>query len=145
MRPSVIDLLRLHLDRVVAVVCLAVGVLALILGYIGASDTPYVVEQIPYVISGGITGLLLLGVAATLYLSADLRDEWRKLDELHRDIAALRDSPAAGPGDTQAVLSALQRRVEALESADLTPAAASSNGKSVTSRSRRSASEARRG
>jgi hypothetical protein len=33
-------------------------------------------------VSGGITGILLMGAAATLWLSADMRDEWRKLDEL---------------------------------------------------------------
>jgi hypothetical protein len=27
-------------------------------------------------------GLFLLGVGATVWISADLRDEWRKLDEL---------------------------------------------------------------
>jgi len=33
-------------------------------------------------ISGGILGLFLLGSAGVLYLSADMRDEWRKLDNI---------------------------------------------------------------
>ena len=44
------------------------------------SGSPYAAAQLPYIISGGIGGIFLLGVGATLWLSADLRDEWRKLD-----------------------------------------------------------------
>ena len=69
-------------DRVLAWVCVGVGALALILGWVGVTDTPYSFEQIPYVISGGLGGIFLLGVGAMLWVSADLRDEWRKLNEL---------------------------------------------------------------
>jgi hypothetical protein len=73
---------RTQLDRVAAAACLALGALALLLGYIGISGTALAYKQLPYLISGGLLGALLVGVAATLYLSADLRDEWRKLDTL---------------------------------------------------------------
>jgi hypothetical protein len=46
------------------------------------SDTLNTGEQLPYVVSGGMVGLFLLGLGAMLWLSADLRDEWRKLDRL---------------------------------------------------------------
>jgi hypothetical protein len=42
----------------------------------------------PYIISGGVGGLFFLAVGGTLWLSADLRDEWRKLDAID---AAIRD------------------------------------------------------
>jgi hypothetical protein len=33
-----------------------------------------------------MTGLFLLGLGALLWLSADLRDEWRKLDAIDRHL-----------------------------------------------------------
>lgn len=74
--------IRNQWDRVLAWVLAAAGALALILGWLGVTDTPYSWEQIPFVISGGLGGIYLLGLGAMLWFSADLRDEWRKLDEL---------------------------------------------------------------
>jgi len=72
--------LRLQWDRVLAWAFVVAGAIALVAGWVGVSGTAYAAEQLPYVISGGIGGIFLLGVGATLWLSADLRDEWRKLD-----------------------------------------------------------------
>jgi hypothetical protein len=33
----------------------------------------------PYIVSNGLFGIFLLGIAAVLWISADLRDEWREL------------------------------------------------------------------
>lgn len=82
-------------DRVASWVAVALGAVVLLIGWIGVSGTPYVFEQVPYVVSGGIGGLFLLGLGAVLWLSADLRDEWRKLDSLEE---ALREA-SAGPPD----------------------------------------------
>ena len=49
-------------------------------------------QQIPYIISGGIGGLFLLGLGAMLWLSADLRDEWRKLDAIERQLRVESDT-----------------------------------------------------
>jgi hypothetical protein len=78
-------------DRVASWVAVALGALLLLIGWIGVSGTSYVFEQVPYVVSGGIGGLFLLGLGAVLWLSADLRDEWRKLDSLEE---ALREAAA---------------------------------------------------
>jgi hypothetical protein len=83
-----IDWVRLQWDRVGAWVCIGVGALVLLLGYIGVSGTPYTSEQLPYIISGGLTGIFLLGIGGMLWLSADLRDEWRKLDNLDESLQA---------------------------------------------------------
>jgi hypothetical protein len=69
-------------DRVGAVVLVVVGALALLLGWLGISDAVLPSEQLPYLLSGGLVGVFLLGVGTTMWLSADLRDEWRKLDRL---------------------------------------------------------------
>lgn len=74
--------IRNQWDRVGAWLLAATGGLALILGWVGVTSTPYTFEQIPYVISGGLGGIFLLDLAAMLWISADLRDEWRKLDEI---------------------------------------------------------------
>lgn len=71
-------------DRVAAIICIALGAVALFLGWHGTSHTAYPAQQIPYVISGGIGGALLIALGAALLISADLRDEWRKLDRIER-------------------------------------------------------------
>jgi len=76
-------------DRVGAWMCIVAGAIALLLGYLGVSGTLDTAEQIPYVVSGGMTGLFLLGLGALLWLSADLRDEWRKLDAIERHLAEI--------------------------------------------------------
>ncbi|MCU1692668.1 MAG: hypothetical protein JWM64_1759 [Frankiales bacterium] len=76
-------------DRTMAWVAVSLGLLALLVGWIGVSRTGYVFEQMPYVVSGGIGGLFLLGLGAMLWLSADLRDEWRKLDVLEQVLREL--------------------------------------------------------
>jgi hypothetical protein len=88
---------RAEWDRVAACGVVLMGAIALFLGYQGISGSAYVSEQLAYLISGGIGGLFLLGVGATLFLSADLHDEWRKLDDLEAAIRGSRESDSGGP------------------------------------------------
>ena len=78
--------LRNQWDRAGAWLCVIAGAIALVIGYFGVSGTLETGKQIPYVVSGGLVGLFLLGLGALLWLSADLRDEWRKLDRLERAV-----------------------------------------------------------
>jgi hypothetical protein len=78
--------LRNQWDRSAAVAAVVFGVVALVLGYLGVSRSTLATQQIPYLASGGLAGLFALGLGATLWLSADLRDEWRKLDRIHQDL-----------------------------------------------------------
>ena len=43
------------------------GVLVILLGWYGAAHTPYVFEQVPYLISGGVLGLALVVAGGLLY------------------------------------------------------------------------------
>jgi len=89
-------------DRVGAWVAISLGALLLIIGWLGVSNTAYTAEQIPYVVSGGLGAVFFLGLGAMLWLSADLRDEWRLLAELrehddHDDVVV--EPPPAAPTD----------------------------------------------
>src|ERR1044072_5669266 len=81
--------LRLQWARVTGCAFVVTGAVALLTGWSKVSATPYPAEQIPYVVSAGLGGLFLLGVGATLWHSADLRDEWRKLERLQEKLDAL--------------------------------------------------------
>lgn len=74
--------IRAQWDRVTAWALIVAGLICLLVGWLGVSSTGYLAEQIPYLISAGMLGLFLLGLGATVWISADLRDEWRKLDEV---------------------------------------------------------------
>ena len=76
---ELMNLLRAQWDRAIAIAAAVGGVVALFVGWLGTSGTEHVAEQLPYIASSGITGIFLLGIAATLWLTADLRDEWREL------------------------------------------------------------------
>ncbi|HKN37642.1 MAG TPA: hypothetical protein VJ456_00885 [Acidimicrobiia bacterium] len=94
--------LRNEWDRAGAWLCVTAGAVALVVGYFGVSGTLETGKQLPYVVSGGMAGLFLLGLGALLWVSADLRDEWRKLDAIDRhllDGGTLPQAPA-GPGAT---------------------------------------------
>ena len=83
---KLVKLCRNQWDRTAAVGVIVAGFVALIGGWIGASDTVLTFEQIPYLISGGLAAVCLFVLGGTLWLSADVRDEWRKLDVLEEVI-----------------------------------------------------------
>lgn len=84
---EIVKYLRLQWDRAGAVLALVLGIVVLSIGYLGTANTEYIAKQIPYLISGGLVGMMLLTVAAVLWISADLRDEWRVM---HRQNEAIR-------------------------------------------------------
>lgn len=96
-------LLRAFWDRGAAWLLIGGGALCLLLGWLGASGTPYVEAQIPYVISGGLTGLALIGLGATMWLSSDLRDEWHRLHAVEEAVISLieTDSLADSPSEVK--------------------------------------------
>lgn len=81
---DLLNYVRNQWDRVAAWVCVLAGAVVLLIGWLGISRTAYPAEQNPYLISGGLAGIFLLGLGGVLWLSADLRDEWRKLDSIER-------------------------------------------------------------
>jgi hypothetical protein len=81
-----IHLAKKQWDRSAGIVLSVIGVIALIKGWMGVRGTPVLAEQTRYIVSGGIGAIVLLGIGATLWISADLRDEWRKLDRIEQSL-----------------------------------------------------------
>jgi hypothetical protein len=84
--------LRLAWDRAAAVGLIAAGAVALILGWVGVSGEAFPAKQLPYLISGGIAGVFVLGLGTMCWLSADMRDEWTKLDRIEEALNRLADT-----------------------------------------------------
>ena len=74
-----------------ALVAGVVGAVALLIGYFGVSGTLDPAKQLPYLVSGGVGGLFLLGVAAALLFSADLGATRADIAELRRSVDDLRE------------------------------------------------------
>ena len=90
--------LRAQWDRVAGIAAVVVGAVVLLAGYLGVSGTTYPAEQLPYIISGGLVGVLLIAGGGTLWLSADLRDEWLVLSDIRQELQRLEPEPPA-PGE----------------------------------------------
>ncbi len=77
-----------------------VGLLAIILAWVGASRTPYVFEQTPYLISGGLLGLAIAIVGGLFYFSywitRQVQETRRQADETGEALRQIRDLLASG-------------------------------------------------
>jgi hypothetical protein len=70
-------------------ILVAVGALAIILGYIGVANEALVAKQLPYIISGGILGLALVGFGSYYLVTEELRSDSGRLDRLERMVTEL--------------------------------------------------------
>ena len=73
-----------------ALLCIA-GFVVLVVGWWKISKESIVALQIPYLVSGGIGGALLLGMGGVLLLAHDLRLDNRRLEAIEAAIDDLRD------------------------------------------------------
>lgn len=74
--------LRAQWDWVVGFILMGWGAVVVVVSTIAVSGSRYASDQLSYMVSGGLGGLLLLGAGSTLVITAGLSDEWRKLDRL---------------------------------------------------------------
>jgi hypothetical protein len=91
--------LRANWDRAAAVALVVLGVASVIVGWLGVRGTGIAAEQNPYIISGGVGGMVLIAIGCTMWLSADLQDEWRRLDALEEHLSAWLSMQAPGRVD----------------------------------------------
>src|SRR5581483_1080571 len=78
--------LRAEWDRLAGYAFVLAGALALVFGFVGVRHAADVIDEISYLVTGGIGGIFLLGVGATLLLSADLHDDFRKLHRVEEKL-----------------------------------------------------------
>ena len=110
--------LRTNPDRAAAWICVAAGALVLLLRWAGASNTAYTAEQMPFIISGGIGGALLVAMRRH---PAHLRRSPRRVAQARPHREAARPPPALSTTARRG-RARWQRLVEA-------PATAPSNGR----------------
>jgi hypothetical protein len=78
--------------RLAAGVCTAVGVVAVLVGYLGVRNESDVALQIPYLLSGGLGGLALVGLGALGLLQYQLRVQARNNASLIEELDAWKES-----------------------------------------------------
>jgi hypothetical protein len=76
------------------------GVLLILLGWLGAAHTPFTFEQTPYLISGGVLGLALVIAGGFVYFgywqTVRIRESRQQSEELAQTMARLETLLAAG-------------------------------------------------
>ncbi|HVW33122.1 MAG TPA: hypothetical protein VHL53_11325 [Acidimicrobiia bacterium] len=80
--------------RTAGTLCAAAGIVALVLGWGGLAGAPVLSAQLPYVVSGGLIGLALLGVGLMLVMESALGRERGRLDQVERVILQRGRGPA---------------------------------------------------
>lgn len=77
----------------------ALGALFIVLGYLGVANEALVAKQIPYLVSGGIGGMVLVAVGAFLLGTDDVRKQLARVEQLESMVEDLHHSllvPAGG-------------------------------------------------
>jgi hypothetical protein len=74
---------------VVGWVLAGLGALALFLGWYGVSGQALTAKQIPYLVSGGLTGIGLIILAGVFLATEDVRRQLARLDEVERQVSTL--------------------------------------------------------
>lgn len=91
---------------VVGWVLAALGALALFLGWYGVSGESLTAKQLPYLVSGGLTGIALVVVASAFLATEDVRRQLAQVDDLRRkvdDLYALFVEELAAPAPSSEV------------------------------------------
>jgi hypothetical protein len=70
-------------------ILVGLGLLLVLIGYLGISREALVAKQLPYLISGGIGGLALVGFGAMLVGTEDLKRTQERIDHLEDLVADL--------------------------------------------------------
>jgi len=78
-------------------ILVGVGFLLVLVGYLGISREALVAKQLPYLISGGIGGLALIGFGAMLVGTEDLKRAYERIDRLEDLVADLHSTLLSRP------------------------------------------------
>jgi len=89
----------------------ALGGLALLLGWYGVSGQALTAKQLPYLVSGGLTGIGLLILAGVFLATEDVRRQLDRLGEVERKVEAMYALFAADIADAADVSAAAPTRL----------------------------------
>jgi hypothetical protein len=108
---------------------IALGVLALFLGWYGVSGQSLTSKQLPYLVSGGLTGIGLIVVAAVFLITDDFRRQVGRLHSLQAKVDDLYsllivDPPPDAPPDADADADAAIAAIPAAAASGVRPATA---------------------
>ncbi len=81
--------LRLAPQLLLAIGLAAAGIVAVIVGWVGVSRKVEVWEQMPYLISGGFGGAILVGLGIAVYIAHEHAEDRRQRDLLARRVEYL--------------------------------------------------------
>jgi hypothetical protein len=84
----------------IAVAMMAGGFLLIVLGWNGAANLDYVQGQLPYVISGGLAGVGLIGGGLALAIIQELRRGTLAVTEMLAELTEIVSQGASGGGPT---------------------------------------------
>jgi hypothetical protein len=87
---------QVRYGRILGLVFLVVGFLAIGFGWNGMAKIAYADGQLPYLLSGGATGLGLILLGATMLIAAQFRDERLKLADQLREVGVAISKAVAG-------------------------------------------------
>jgi hypothetical protein len=96
-------------------VLVVAGAIAIAVAWWQVRDLPNIALQMPYLISGGLGGTVLMGFGGTLLIAQDFRDERARISSLESKIIELEDvvvTQAEIMGEAIAILSAATRDVD---------------------------------
>lgn len=98
-----------YLFKATAAVCAVLGLVAIVIGYLGVRDESDIVLQLPYLASGGLGGLALIGIGAMALVRAQMREQTARFAELTEQ---LDDWKAAALSEIRTFLESAQIEVE---------------------------------
>ena len=71
-----------YLFKAVAAVAAVLGLVAIVIGYLGVRNEDDIVLQLPYLASGGVGGLALIGIGAMALIRAQMSEQTARFAEL---------------------------------------------------------------
>jgi hypothetical protein len=81
--------------RALAAVLTVAGIVVVLIGYLGVRNQSHVELQLPYLISGGIGGLVLLGLGALVLIQYQMRVQARRFTEMTDSLDEWKDQALA--------------------------------------------------
>lgn len=81
-----------------SMILIGMGLLSILLAWNGASGEPYVAAQMPYLVSGGLLGVSLVGIGCSVMVMQAARIDRARMEAKYDDLMAAIERGFGGPG-----------------------------------------------